>query len=158
MAEERAHNADHDPPECEDGKSTRCYQPNNDQDREKAAVPTSQPAVATPCRAAPQAEQDAVEIASSTPGTSAPPTELDSPASSVPTLGDDDAPKPNPHKLRISEKAADARLRRAMAPSLKDGSYKVSSEVLQKYRKGGKSKKSLMKIFETCGYDKDRPN
>ena len=64
-------------------------------------------------------------------------------------------PKPDPKALRISEAAADDRLRRTMTPSLRDGSYKVSDEVLKQYRKGGKGKKSLMKIFETCGYCKD---
>ena len=92
------------------------------------------------------------------------PEETPSPATStgtkgsdveVPDLGDSSKPSPAPQKLRISEAAADARLRRTMSPSLKDGSYKVSAEVLKQYRKGGKGKKSLLKLFETCGYCQD---
>ena len=64
-------------------------------------------------------------------------------------------PKIDAQALRISEAAADARLRRTMQPSLRDGSYKVSDKILRQYRKGGKGKKSLMKLFETCGFCKD---
>lgn len=101
--------------------------------------PFPTPAVATPCRAP-----------EGTPKENPPPTPS-SQASSH--LADN---RPDPKVLRISEAAADARLRRTMQPSLKDGSFKVSQEVLKQYRKGGKGKKSLMKVFETCGYDKDR--
>ena len=105
------------------------------------AFPT--PAVATPCRAP---EGGPKENPPTTPSSEP------SPPSSQHLEGN----RPDPGVLRISEAAADARLRRTMQPSLKDGSFKVSQEVLKQYRKGGKAKKSLMKLFETCGYDKDR--
>eukprot|EP00435_Cladocopium_sp_Y103_P070829 s367_g36.t1 len=99
------------------------------------------PAVATPCRAPEGGPREEPPVPT-TPSSQ----------SSQQNMGK----RPDPKVLRISEAAADARLRRTMQPSLKDGSYKVSAEVLKQYRKGGKAKKSLMKIFETCGYDKDR--
>lgn len=94
-------------------------------------------AVATPCRA-PEARANAHG------------------SSGIPNLGQVDINKPDPQMLRISEAAADGRLCRVMTPSLRDGQYKVSPEIVKRYRKGGKSKRSLMKLFETCGYDKDR--
>jgi len=106
---------------------------------------TEQKAVATPCRA--PAQQETPSPATST-GTKSSDFE-------VPDLGDISSPAPTPQKLRISEAAADARLRRTMAPSLKDGSFKVSSEVIKQYRKGGKGKKSVLKLLETCGYCQD---
>lgn len=63
--------------------------------------------------------------------------------------------RPNAQKLRISEAAADARLRRLMQPSMKTGEFKVSQEIIKQYKRNGKSKKSLQKLFETCGYDQD---
>ena len=111
--------------------------------------------VATPCRAAapgvPPVQLD---------GTPSPPVtptvlEVSSPESkSVVGVDDQTIPKPNPKELRISEAAADARLRRVFQPSLRTGQYKVSDAVLAQYRKNGKGRKSL-KLFETCGYEKD---
>lgn len=98
------------------------------------------------------------------PSASATPSPVATPCRAAPAAGDDGnggggsgspVARPNPQQLRISPAAADARLRRTMAPSVKDGSYKVSAEIVKQYRKGGKSKQSLLKLFETCGYCKD---
>lgn len=118
--------------------------------------------VATPCRAPnqvepkPGCEADAVSEAPSSEAVTPTALESNSPSpSTVPSVGDRSIPKPNPRDLRISEQAADARLRRVFQPSLRTGTYKVSDSLLAQYKKTGKSRKSLMKIFETCGYDKD---
>ena len=75
---------------------------------------------------------------------------------SIPEIGDKHAPQPTARDLRISEAAADARLRRCMEPSRRTGKHKVSDEVLLQYKKNGKSRQKLRKVFETCGYDQDR--
>ena len=108
--------------------------------------------VATPCRApAPAVQLDA------TPSPPVTPTVLEvSSPGSISGIDDNTVSKPDPRALRISEAAADARLRRVFQPSLRTGQYKVSDAALAQYRKNGKGRKSLMKLFETCGYDKDR--
>lgn len=95
------------------------------------------------------------DIGKPTHGTpSATPPPVATPARAAPEARLEDS-RPNPQTLRISAAAADARLRRSMSPSLKDGSYKVSQEIVKQYRKGGKGKQSLLKLFETCGYCKE---
>lgn len=120
--------------------------------------------LATPCRASaetpqvPETPKSAPSLSSETPTSQAlTPTvlECDSP-SSVPSIGDTSAKKPVPDHLRISEAAADARKGRVFQPSMRTGKFKVSDSILNQYKKNGKSRKSLMKLFETCGYDKDR--
>ena len=63
-----------------------------------------------------------------TPAATPPP--VATPARASPQAGLE-ASRPDPQKLRISAAAADARLRRTMSPSLKDGSYKVSQEIVK---------------------------
>ena len=114
--------------------------------------------VATPCRApgGPPAKQAAVNL-DQTPSPPLTPTVLEaSSPETIPGIDDQNAAKPDPRSLRISEAAADARLRRVFQPSLRTGQYKVSDQVLAQYKKNGKGRKSLMKLFETCGYCKDR--
>ena len=128
--------------------------PNNDGKKPEAEVQPRN--VATPCRADPQNERrEATSPVPSLAPSLAPSIASTLSDSDVPDLGDGSAPRPSSKNLRITEAAADARLRRTMAPSLRDGSYKVSTEVYKQYRKGGKSKKSLMKLCETCGYCQD---
>ena len=112
--------------------------------------------VATPCRV-PAAEELVVEL-DQTPSPAVTPTvlEVESPNSTVPSVDDSTAVKPNPKDLRLSEAAIDARLRRIFEPSKRTGQYKVSDAVLAQYKKNGKSRKSIQKIFETCGYDKEK--
>ena len=100
-----------------------------------SALAIPEKAVATPCR--------------KNPGNATP--------SYSPTTPCEEGPseKPDPQVLRISPAAAEARLRRTMSPSLKDGSYKVAPEIVKQFKKGGKGKMSLLKLFETCGYCKD---
>ena len=112
--------------------------------------------VATPCRV-PEAEKPVVEL-DQTPSPPLSPTvlEADSPGSTVPSVDDSTAAKPNPKVLRLSEAAIDARLRRVFEPSKRTGQYKVSDAILAQYKKNGKSRKSIQKLFETCGYDKEK--
>ena len=112
--------------------------------------------VATPCRV-PEAEKPVVEL-DQTPSPPVSPTvlEADSPGSTVPSVDDSAAAKPNPKVLRLSEAATDARLRRVFEPSKRTGQYKVSDAILAQYKKNGKSRKSIQKLFETCGYDKEK--
>ena len=113
--------------------------------------------VATPCRAAAPAHETVHVSTTPSPPVTPPVLEVSSPElSSISGIDDESVTTPNPKELRISEAAADARLRRVFQPSLRTGEYKVSDAILAQYRKNGKDRKSLMKLFETCGYDKDR--
>lgn len=112
--------------------------------------------VATPCRVL-EAEKAIVDLDQ----TQSPPVtptvlEADSPNSTVPSVDDSTAPKPDPKDLRLSEAAIDARLRRIFEPSKRTGQFKVSDAILAQYKKNGKSRKSIQKLFETCGYDKEK--
>ena len=106
---------------------------------------------ATPCRAP---EQTGTVGGTSTPPMTPTVLEVSTPGSTLPGLDLDETPKPNPELLRITEAAIDARLRRIFQPSKRTGEYKVSDAILAQYKKPGKSRKSLQKLFETCGYDK----
>ena len=107
--------------------------------------------VPTPCRA-PEPGMTAEEVGSPVPSPTV--LEVSSPESTIPSLDDVTASKPKAQVMRISEAAADARLRRVFEPSKRTGEYKVWDAILAQYKKPGKSRKSLQKIFETCGYDK----
>lgn len=107
--------------------------------------------VPTPCRA-PEPGMTAEEVGSPVPSPTV--LEVSSPESTIPSLDDATASKPKAQVMRISEAAADARLRRVFEPSKRTGDYKVSDAILAQYKKPGKSRKSLQMIFETCGYDK----
>lgn len=65
--------------------------------------------------------------------------------------------QPTPGKLHDTPSAAAVRgrLRRLMQPS-QYGTFKVSNEVLQDFRKGGSSRTQIEQIFQMVGYCKDR--
>ena len=112
--------------------------------------------VATPCRANQQPQVSQMEPAETEPMPT-PPTALEVESLEPPARSpESEATKPNPKMVRISEAAADARLRRCFQPSLRTGTYKVSDAILKQYKENGKGRKSLRKVFETCCYDKDR--
>ena len=74
----------------------------------------------------------------------------------VPELGDQNAQQPGPGQMRISETAANSRLKRVFAPNVK-GEYKVPMEIVRQWqKKGGKGKKNLQQIFQSCGFNPDR--
>lgn len=83
------------------------------------------------------------------------PKEIVSPQIAVPNADDANAERPVPGKLRISEAAINARMRRIMEPSNKTGQRKVSDAVLKQWQ-CKKSRGGLQKLFQTCGYDPDR--
>lgn len=107
--------------------------------------------VPTPCRA-PETGMAPAEVETPVPSPTV--LEVSSPECNIPSVDDEGAAKPKPQALRLSEAAVDARLRRVFEPSKRTGQYKVSDAILAQYKKPGKSRKSLQKLFETCGYDK----
>lgn len=72
----------------------------------------------------------------------------------VPDIGDTTIPRPKPGAIRISSEAVEGRLRRVFLPNVR-GQYKVSSEIVEQW-KTKKGRKSLEKLFQTCGFCPDR--
>ena len=106
---------------------------------------------------------------STSPGVETPSTLLSSTPSSAPehspTSGVDDSmipdvkdgmPKPEAGKIRLSQCAVDNRLRRIFHPRGPWPRRTVSEEMIKLWDKGGKSRKSLEQVFQSCGYDPDR--
>ena len=71
--------------------------------------------------------------------------------SGVPMKGEE--PSPTPGTLRISEKALYFRMRRVFHPT--NGKKRVADEIVKQWDKGGKSRKSLEQVFQSCGYNTD---
>ena len=71
----------------------------------------------------------------------------------IPDLQDVSVDKPKAGTMRISQAAIEGRLTRIFKPNCK-GEYKVSSEILGQWR-SKKGKKSLSKIFQSCGFNTD---
>ena len=67
--------------------------------------------------------------------------------------GQESVPDPVPGKLRISQQALDARMRRMMKPTAY-GTSKVPDELISMWKKKGKERKSLEKLFQSVGFDK----
>lgn len=82
-----------------------------------------------------------------------PPTAADCPAD-VPGLDDKMAEVPEPGKLRLSEGAVKARMRRIFESSKITGEHKVSKAVLEQW-KSKKGRGKLSTIFQSCGYCAD---
>ena len=72
----------------------------------------------------------------------------------VPDINDTSIPKPKPGAIRISSEAVEGRLRRVFTPNVR-GKFKVSSEIVEQW-KSKKGRKSLEKLFQSCGYSPDR--
>ena len=62
------------------------------------------------------------------------------------------AERPEPGKIRLSQKAINSRLQRVFTPNCK-GEYKVPMEIVRQWR--SKGKKSLEKVFQSVGFDPD---
>ena len=71
----------------------------------------------------------------------------------VPDITDTTVQKPQPGKLRVSREALERRLHRIFLPNVK-GEFKVSQEIITQW-KSKRGKRSLQKLFETCGYNPD---
>ena len=71
----------------------------------------------------------------------------------VPDITDTTVQKPQPQQLRVSPEALERRLHRIFLPNVK-GEFKVSQEIISQW-KTKKGKRSLQKLFETCGYNPD---
>ena len=78
-----------------------------------------------------------------------------SPESFIPSLDDENAPKPPPQECSLSPSAIDKRMRRVFTPRA-NGSFKVPERFVNQWRanKPG-SRKSLEKILASCGYCPD---
>ena len=80
-------------------------------------------------------------------------TQCSSDESEIPDLNDHSAQKPVPGKIRISEAAMQARLRRIMTPSV-NGGHKISESIVKQWKARGKGRDSLEQLFQSVGYDK----
>ena len=117
--------------------------------------PTAPTPVATPCRKQPEAlaespdEETLRKPSPSDWGMSPGDVECQ-----VPFINDSSAQRPKPGQLQLSPSAISQRMKRVFQPSNRDGSFKVSKEVIAMYRsKSGKQK--LHEVFQSCGFDPD---
>ena len=105
----------------------------------------------------------AVAAAGSTPSTSpgtatsegTPKTPSSFGDSVIPDVTDSVTPTPKAGNIRLSETAIYHRMRRVFHPSGRGKGKKVSDELVKQWDKGGKSRKSLEQIFQSCGYSPD---
>ena len=74
---------------------------------------------------------------------------------SVPTIDDFSQPRPVPGTLHLSEGAIDQRLRRLVTPRT-NGTYKVSKDIVEMYKNGGKNRMDVFHMFQSVGFDPDR--
>lgn len=112
--------------------------------------------VATPCRndqknqpQVPSHGKSQVAPTATTP--SPPPRATPSTQASQPSPA---VQSPVPGKLLLSEAAVDARMRRVMEVSKRTGKRKVSDYIFNQWQNKGKGRENIMKLFETCGYNK----
>jgi len=75
---------------------------------------------------------------------------------SVPFVDDATIPKPDPKKIRLSQDAIDARLRRIFRPNV-SGAYKINGDILKQWQsKNKKSQQNIRQLFQSCGFSPDR--
>ena len=72
----------------------------------------------------------------------------------IPDVADTVTPAPKAGNIRLSETAIYHRMRRVFHPTGGKGK-KVSDELVKQWDKGGKSRKSLEQMFQSCGYNPD---
>ena len=65
-----------------------------------------------------------------------------------------EAPCPSPGALHLSQDAIEQRLRRLMTPKW-NGQLKISGDVVDMYKKGGKTKQDVYYMFQAAGFDVD---
>lgn len=124
---------------------------------------TSQPQTETGKLGASPAElSQAVASPHTTPTSATTPNSVPSPQSSnsgvsdsaIPDVKDSEATRPKAGVVRISKEAVYHRMRRVFHPS-GSKTKKVSDEMVKQWDKGGKSRRNLEQIFQSCGYDPD---
>eukprot|EP00435_Cladocopium_sp_Y103_P065719 s1080_g27.t1 len=71
-----------------------------------------------------------------------------------PRVDDQRHPRPTPGSLHLSQEAIDQRLRRLTSPKA-NGQMKISAQIVQMYKSGGKGKKDVYHMFQACGFDVD---
>ena len=62
--------------------------------------------------------------------------------------------RPAAGSLLLSEGAIDQRLRRLMTPRA-NGTHKISADIVDMYRAGGKGKQQVYRMFQAAGFDPD---
>ena len=77
------------------------------------------------------------------------------PLRTLPDVADSARPAPTAGEVRISQTAIYHRMRRVMYPKGGKGQKRVSDEVVKQWEKGGKSRKTLEQVFQSCGYNAD---
>ena len=110
---------------------TRCsFQPT--QDSQQFNLPPKSRQVATPCRK--QVEGVVADV-----------------LGEIPKLDDNTVAYPTPGKLRLSEDAINARMRRVFQPNVK-GEFKVSAEIIAQWKCKKKGRKTLSQLFQSVGF------
>lgn len=71
-----------------------------------------------------------------------------------PHVDDQRHPRPSPGSLHLSQEAIDQRLRRLTTPKA-NGQLKISAQIVQMYKSGGKAKKDVYHMFQAFGFDAD---
>ena len=69
-----------------------------------------------------------------------------------PHVDDQRHPRPTPGSLHLSQEAIDQRLRRLTTPKA-NGQLKISAQIVQMYKSGGKAKKDVYHMFQAAGFD-----
>ena len=114
-------------------------------DRREADARTATPATPGPSPGS--------SSATTSPGASAISESVD--LGDVPDVSDKSHPKPKDGELRVSETAIYHRMRRVFHPK-NVTKRKVSEEMVKQFDKGGRSRKSLQQVFQSCGYNPDK--
>ena len=68
---------------------------------------------------------------------------------------DESHPKPVAGQVRLSQDAIRHRMRRVMHPRGPNPKRRLPDEIVKQYDKGGKARKNLESIFQSCGYNPD---
>ena len=72
----------------------------------------------------------------------------------IPSLDDEESERPPHNEPSLTPGAIDRRLRRVVTPKA-DGTFKVDKRFVEEFHKKGTARKSLEKIFASCGYNPD---
>ena len=90
--------------------------------------------------------------ATATPTTTTPSSSLgDDALGEILDIDNKTQPRPEPGQIRLSQCAIDNRLRRIMRPRGPNPKRKVSEELMKQFEKGGKARKNLERVFQSCG-------
>lgn len=101
-----------------------------------------------------EAPRSASQGASDSQTPSPNPPKLPDPSDCRAPMKQESSPGPVAGELRLSETAVYHRMRRVFHPT-GGKKRKVSDEMVKQWDKGGKSRRSLQQIFQSCGYNPD---